>query len=139
VPLREQPADCHRDLLTRARQPAQREGIMPTTELVEGDEVQAIVECIQRNQSDLLVLACTGIPCSLAECRITPPTILYSSSAAAFWAFIKNGAADPFSSEDRNTFVLERLNLLGGPFIQSRKHLAIVRGVYPKRWGLLDV
>lgn len=26
------------------------------TELVEGDEVQAIIECVRRNQSDLLVL-----------------------------------------------------------------------------------
>lgn len=32
------------------------EGVSLTAELVEGDEVQAIMECVQRNQSDLLVL-----------------------------------------------------------------------------------
>lgn len=31
-------------------------GRNPTTELVEGDEVRAIVECVQKTQSDLLVL-----------------------------------------------------------------------------------
>jgi hypothetical protein len=30
--------------------------VILTTELVEGDEVQAIVECVKRTQSDLLVL-----------------------------------------------------------------------------------
>ncbi len=54
--LRQQAADYYRDLQTRAQQAAQREGVILTTELVEGDEVQAIVECVQRNQSDLLVL-----------------------------------------------------------------------------------
>jgi len=38
------------------QQAAEREGVNLTTELVEGDEVEAIVECMQRNQSDLLVL-----------------------------------------------------------------------------------
>jgi hypothetical protein len=56
VLLRQQAADYYRDLLTRARYAAQREGVILTTELVEGDEVQAIMECVQRNQSDLLVL-----------------------------------------------------------------------------------
>ena len=54
--LSQQAADYYRDLQTRAQQAAQREGVILTTELVEGDEVQAIVECIQRNHSDLLVL-----------------------------------------------------------------------------------
>ena len=54
--LRQKVADYHRDLLIRARQTAQREGVILKTELVEGDEVQAIMECAQRNQSDLLVL-----------------------------------------------------------------------------------
>ena len=54
--LRQQAVDYYRDLQARAQQAAQREGIILTTELVEGDEVQAIVECVQRNQSDLLVL-----------------------------------------------------------------------------------
>jgi len=54
--LRQQAVDYYRDLQTRAQQAAQREGVILTTELVEGDEVQAIIECVQRNRSDLLVL-----------------------------------------------------------------------------------
>ena len=54
--LRQQAVDYYRDLHARAQQAAQREGVILTTELVEGDEVQAIIECVQRNQSDLLVL-----------------------------------------------------------------------------------
>jgi nucleotide-binding universal stress UspA family protein len=54
--LRQQAFDYYRDLQPRAQQAAQREGIILTSELVEGDEVQAIVECVQRTQSDLLVL-----------------------------------------------------------------------------------
>jgi nucleotide-binding universal stress UspA family protein len=54
--LRHQAVDYYRDLQTCAQQAAQREGVILTTELVEGDEVQAILECMQRNQSDLLVL-----------------------------------------------------------------------------------
>ncbi len=53
--LRQQAADYYRNLLTRARQVAQPEGVILTTEFVERDEVQAIMECVQRNQSDLLV------------------------------------------------------------------------------------
>ena len=54
--LRQQAVDYYRDLQTRAQQAAQREGVILTTELVEADELQAIVECAQRTQSDLLVL-----------------------------------------------------------------------------------
>ena len=54
--LRQQAFEYYRDLQARAQQAAQREGVILTSELVEGDEVQAIVECVQRNQSDLLVL-----------------------------------------------------------------------------------
>jgi nucleotide-binding universal stress UspA family protein len=54
--LRQQAVDYYRDLHTRAQQAAQREGVILTSELVEGDEVQAIVECVQKTQSDLLVL-----------------------------------------------------------------------------------
>ena len=54
--LRQQAVDYYRDLQTRAQQEAQREGVILTSELVEGDEVQAIVECVQKTQSDLLVL-----------------------------------------------------------------------------------
>jgi len=34
----------------------------------------------------------TSIPCSLSDCGITPPTILYSSWAAAFWGASKGGS-----------------------------------------------
>jgi nucleotide-binding universal stress UspA family protein len=54
--LRQQATEYYRDLQARARETAQQEGVILTTELVEGDEVQAIVECVQRTQSDLLVL-----------------------------------------------------------------------------------
>ena len=40
--LRQQAADYYRELLARARQAAQMEGVSLTAELVEGDEVQAI-------------------------------------------------------------------------------------------------
>src|SRR5260370_28422915 len=50
--LCQQAADYYRDLQTCAQQAAQREGVILSTEIVEGDEVQAIVECVQRNQSD---------------------------------------------------------------------------------------
>jgi len=43
------------------------------------------------------------------------------------------------SSAFVDTFVIESLNLLGDPFIQSRVHLPVVGGVYPKRWDLMDV
>lgn len=49
-------ADYYGDLETRAQQVAERGGVILTTQLVEGDEVEAIVECMRRNQSDLLVL-----------------------------------------------------------------------------------
>ena len=54
--LQQQAFDYYRDLQARAQEAAQQEGVNLTTELVEGDEVQGIVECAQRNQSDLLVL-----------------------------------------------------------------------------------
>ena len=54
--LQQQASDYYRDLQAHARAAAQREGVILTTELVEGDEVQAIIECVRRNQSDLLVL-----------------------------------------------------------------------------------
>jgi hypothetical protein len=38
-----------------------------------------------------------------------------------------------------HTLVIERLNLLVDPFIQSRVLVRVVGGVYPKRWDLMDV
>jgi hypothetical protein len=54
--LRQQVFAYYPDLQVRGQQAAQREGGILTSELVEGDEVQAIVERVQRPQSDLLVL-----------------------------------------------------------------------------------
>jgi nucleotide-binding universal stress UspA family protein len=54
--LRQQATQYYRDLQARAEQAAHQEGVILTTELVEGDEVQGIVQCAQRTQSDLLVL-----------------------------------------------------------------------------------
>ena len=65
------------------------------------------------------------------------PVILRST--AACWAFIKNGQRILFISEDRDAFVFERLNLLYGPFIQVRMHLAVVGDIYPKRADLMNV
>jgi nucleotide-binding universal stress UspA family protein len=49
--FRQQAADYYRDLQTRAQQPAEREGVILMTELAENDEVETIVECMQRNVS----------------------------------------------------------------------------------------
>ena len=42
-----------------ARQTAQREGVILKTELVEGDVVQAIMECVQKTKAICLCWACT--------------------------------------------------------------------------------
>jgi nucleotide-binding universal stress UspA family protein len=65
--LRQQAADYYRDLQTRAREAAKREDVILTTELAEGDEVEAIVECMQRNRSDLLVLGLHRHPLLLSR------------------------------------------------------------------------
>jgi len=54
--LRQQASEYYGKLQTEAREAARKEGIWLTTELVEGDEVEAIVECAQRTHSDLLVV-----------------------------------------------------------------------------------
>ena len=59
VLLPRQASQYYQMLQVRAEQAARQEGIALKTELVEGDEVTAIVECVQRTQSDLLV---TGTP-----------------------------------------------------------------------------
>jgi nucleotide-binding universal stress UspA family protein len=46
----------YRQLQANAQQAARQEGLVLTTELVDGDEVRAIVECVQRTRSDLLIL-----------------------------------------------------------------------------------
>jgi len=54
--LREQATDYYRKLQNAAQEAARQQGVALTTELVEGDEVEAIVECAQRTHSDLLVV-----------------------------------------------------------------------------------
>jgi len=54
--LQEQASEYYRKLQTGAQEVARQEGIVLTTELVEGDEVDAIVEYAQRTHSDLLVV-----------------------------------------------------------------------------------
>ena len=54
--LQEQASEYYRKLQTGAQEVARQEGIVLTTELIEGDEVDAIVEYAQRTHSDLLVV-----------------------------------------------------------------------------------
>jgi hypothetical protein len=50
--LHQQASEYYRILEAGAQQTASQEGVILTTEVVEGDEVQAIVQCAQRTQSD---------------------------------------------------------------------------------------
>ena len=59
IVLPRQAYQYYRTLLVNAQQAARQQGIALKTELAEGDEVKAIVECVERTRSDLLVL---GIP-----------------------------------------------------------------------------
>lgn len=59
IVLPRQASQYYRKLQVNAQEAAHQQGIALRTELVEGDEVKAIVECVQRTRSDLLVL---GIP-----------------------------------------------------------------------------
>ena len=59
VLLPRQASQYYRMLQVRAQQAARQQGIALKTEILEGDEVKAIVECVQRTRRDLLVL---GIP-----------------------------------------------------------------------------
>ena len=56
VLLQRQAFEYYQKLQTDAQQAARQEGITLTTELVEGDEIDAVVECVQRTRSDLLVV-----------------------------------------------------------------------------------
>ncbi|MGA7629358.1 MAG: universal stress protein [Terriglobales bacterium] len=56
ITLPRQASEYYRMLQVHAQQTARQQGIALKTEFVEGDEVQAIVECVQRTRSDLLVL-----------------------------------------------------------------------------------
>jgi nucleotide-binding universal stress UspA family protein len=59
VVLPQQVLQYYRKLQVIAQEAARQQGIALNTELAKGDEVKAIVECVQRTRSDLLVL---GIP-----------------------------------------------------------------------------
>jgi nucleotide-binding universal stress UspA family protein len=65
--LQEQASEYYRKLQTGAQEVARQEGIALTTELVEGDEVEAIVECAERTQSDLLVVGIHRHPLLLSR------------------------------------------------------------------------
>lgn len=54
--LRTQLSEYYRTIQIDAQETARQEGIVLMTELLEGDEVQSLVECVRRTRSDLLVL-----------------------------------------------------------------------------------
>jgi len=54
--LQKQASDYYRKLQADAQETARQHGVALTTELVEGDEVDGIVECVRSSNSDLLVL-----------------------------------------------------------------------------------
>ena len=65
--LQQQASEYYRRLQTQAQEAARQEGIALTIELVEGDEVDAIVECAQRTHSDLLVVGIHRHPLLLSR------------------------------------------------------------------------
>ena len=65
--LRQQASEYYRNLQTEAEEAARQEGIALTTELVEGDEVEAIVEYAVRTDSDLLVVGIHRHPLLLSR------------------------------------------------------------------------
>ena len=54
--LRKQASDYYRKPQADAHETARQHGVALKTEILEGDEVQAIVECVRSSDSDLLVL-----------------------------------------------------------------------------------
>jgi nucleotide-binding universal stress UspA family protein len=56
IVLPRQAFEYYRMLQVHAQQTARQHGIALQTEFVEGDEVRAIVECVQRTRADLLIL-----------------------------------------------------------------------------------
>jgi nucleotide-binding universal stress UspA family protein len=54
--LREETSDFYLTLLNNAQRTAREEGLVLLTELVEGHEVQALAEYVERTHSDLLIL-----------------------------------------------------------------------------------
>lgn len=54
--LQKQASDYYRKLQADAHETARQHGVALKTEILEGDEVQAIVECVRSSNTDLLVL-----------------------------------------------------------------------------------
>src|SRR5262249_38337693 len=54
--LQQQAFEYYQKLQSDAQEAARQEGVTLTTELVDGDEIEAIVESVQRTRSDLLVV-----------------------------------------------------------------------------------
>jgi nucleotide-binding universal stress UspA family protein len=65
--LRQQASEYYRKLQAEAQETARQAGLVLTTELVAGDEVEAIVECAQRTGSDLLVVGIHRHPLLLSR------------------------------------------------------------------------
>ena len=65
--LRQEASEYYRKLQSEAQEAARQQGIALTTELVEGDEVDAIVEYAQRTHSDLLVVGIHRHPLLLSR------------------------------------------------------------------------
>jgi nucleotide-binding universal stress UspA family protein len=65
--LQQETSEYYRKLQAEAQEVARQQGIALTTELVEGDEIEAIVECAQRTHSDLLVVGIHRHPLLLSR------------------------------------------------------------------------
>ena len=65
--IQQQASEYYRKLQTEAQEAARQGGVALTTELVGGDEVDAIVECAQRTHSDLLVVGIHRHPLLLSH------------------------------------------------------------------------
>ena len=65
--LSQQASEYYRKLQAEAQDVARQEGVELTTELVEGDEVEAIVECAERTRSVLLVVGIHRHPLLLSR------------------------------------------------------------------------
>ena len=63
----QQAFQCYRFLEANAHKTARQEDVFLKTEFVEGDEVQRIVECVERTRSDLLVLGIHRHPTFLSR------------------------------------------------------------------------
>lgn len=65
--LQQEASEYYRKLQSEAQEAARQEGIALATELIEGDEVDAIVEYAERTHSDLLVVGIHRHPLLLSR------------------------------------------------------------------------